>query len=230
MLSSLKKSNLPVNWHKQRPFNRHSVLLYDFISDHNLISANFKFKQKVNYTYFNSSARSYIDHIFVSENSHDKLVACTIIPFCEANLSDHLAMKLTIDLVIATPHMPENNCNTLRSCIPKIDLSKTVNRDKYLKHLKRISRNNSMSNIDIYSCTDTSTAQRLVNTLSDQVIQCINEACECVSRETKSTAKPPSKRKPWGANQQKWLKIENPCGTLFGLRVGSRVRDMYYLL
>ena len=53
-----------------------------------------------------------------------------------------------------------------------------------------------MSNIDIYSCTDTSTAQRLVNTLSDQVIQCINEACECVSRETKSTAKPPSKRKP----------------------------------
>ena len=30
-----------------------------------------------------------------------------------------------------------------------------------------------------------------------------------------------------GANQQKWLKIENPCGTLFGLRVGSRVRDMY---
>ena len=88
--------------------------------------------------------------MFVSENSHDKLVACTIIPFCEANLSDHLAMKLTVDLVIATPHMPENNCNTLRSCIPKIDLSKTVNKDKYLKHLKRISRNNSMSNIDIY--------------------------------------------------------------------------------
>ena len=134
--------------------------------------------------------------MFVSENSHDKLVACTIIPFCEANLSDHLAMKLTIDLVIATPHMPENNCNTLRSCIPKIDLSKTVNRDKYLKHLKRISRNNSMSNIDIYSCTDTSTAQRLMKTLNDQVIKCINEACECVSRETKSTAKPPSKRKP----------------------------------
>ena len=82
-----------------------------------------------------------------------------------------------------------------------------------------------MSNIDIYSCTDTSTAQRLVNKLSDQVIQCINEACECVSRETKSTAKPPSKR--GGANQQKWLKIENPSSTLFGLRVGSRVRDMY---
>ena len=93
--------------------------------------------------------------------------------------------------------MLKNNCNTLRSCIPKIDLSKTVNRDKYQKHLKRISRSNSMSDTDIYSCTDTSTAQRLVNTLSDQVIQCINEACECVSRETKLTAKPPFKRKPW---------------------------------
>ena len=154
-----QNSNLPVNWHKQRPFNRHSVLLYDFISDHNLISANFKFKQNANYTYFNSSARSYIDHMFVSENSHDKLVACTIIPFCEANLSDHLAMKLTMDLVIATPHMLKNNCNTLRSCIPKIDLSKTVNRNKYQKHLKRISRSNSMSDIDIYSCTDTSTCE-----------------------------------------------------------------------
>ena len=73
--------------------------------------------------------------MFASENSHDKLVACTIIPFCEANLSDHLAMKLTIDLVIASPHMLENYCNTLRSFILKIDLSKTVNRDKYLKQL-----------------------------------------------------------------------------------------------
>ena len=36
-----QNSNLPVNWHKQRPYNRHSVLLYDFISDHNLISAEF---------------------------------------------------------------------------------------------------------------------------------------------------------------------------------------------
>ena len=73
--------------------------------------------------------------MFVFKNIHDKLVDCTIIPFCEANLNDHLAMKLTIDLVIVTPHMLENNSNTLRSCIPKIDLSKTVNRDKYLKHL-----------------------------------------------------------------------------------------------
>ena len=69
--------------------------------------------------------------MFVSKNSHDKLVVCTIIPFREANLSDHLAMKLTMDLVIATPHMLKNNVNTLRSCIPKIDLSKNVNRDKY---------------------------------------------------------------------------------------------------
>ena len=45
--------------------------------------------------------------MFVSEYSRDKLVACTIIPFCEANLSDHLAMKLSMDLVIATPHMLE---------------------------------------------------------------------------------------------------------------------------
>ena len=123
--------------------------------------------------------------------------------------------------------MPENNCNTLRSCIPKIDLSKTVNRDKYQKHLKRISRSNSMGDTDIYSCTDTSTAQRLVNTLSDQVIQRISEACECASRETKSTTQPPFKRKPWWSKSTKIAKMENPCGTLFGLLVGSRVGVMY---
>ena len=72
-----------------------------------------------------------------------------------------------------------------------------------------------MSDVEIYSCTDTSTAQRLVNTLSDQVIQCINEVCECVSRETKSTATLLSVNLG-GENQQKWLKIENPWDTLFG--------------
>ena len=126
--------------------------------------------------------------------------------------------------------MLKNNCNTLRSCIPKIELSKTVNRDKYQKHLKRISRSNSMSDTEIYSCTDTSTEQRLVNTLSDQVIQCINEACECVSRETKLTAKPPFKRKPWWSESTKMAKNRKSLWYSIGLRVGSRVRDMYIFL
>ena len=58
--------------------------------------------------------------MFVSENSHDKLVACTIIPFCEANLSDHLAMKLTMDLVIATPHMLKITAIHLDRAFPKL--------------------------------------------------------------------------------------------------------------
>ena len=168
----------------------------------------------------NTSASSVRDHLtstgladdiadiqlIPSRFNNDTSAFCVTLNSIAAEKRAHLAMKLTIDLVIATPHMPKNNCNTLRSCILKIDLSKTVNRDKYLKHLKRISRNNSMSNIDIYSCTDTSTAKRLVNTLSDQVIQCIDEACVCVSRETKSTAKQPSKRKPWWSKSTKMAK------------------------
>ena len=31
--------------------------------------------------------------MFASENSHDKLITCTIISFYEANLSDHLAIN-----------------------------------------------------------------------------------------------------------------------------------------
>ena len=34
---------LSVNWYKQKPFNKHSVFLHDFLGDHNMISANFHY-------------------------------------------------------------------------------------------------------------------------------------------------------------------------------------------
>lgn len=40
------------NWYKVRPFNQHSLLLYDFLCNNELLVSNFSFKQNVNYTYF----------------------------------------------------------------------------------------------------------------------------------------------------------------------------------
>ena len=85
-----QQNNLSVNWYKQRPFNRHSVLLHDLLSEHSMLSAIFKFKQSLSYTYFNYTSRSYIDHILVSEGIYDNVISCAILPHSDDNLSDHL--------------------------------------------------------------------------------------------------------------------------------------------
>ena len=46
---------LSANWYRQRPFNKHSVFLHDFLGDHNMISANFSYKQNINHTYFSGT-------------------------------------------------------------------------------------------------------------------------------------------------------------------------------
>ena len=45
-----KKEALSVNWYKIRPFNCHSLLLFDFLVNNDLVVADFQLKQCVNYT------------------------------------------------------------------------------------------------------------------------------------------------------------------------------------
>ena len=56
------QQNLAVKWYRDRKFNNHSLFLHDFLSDHCLVSANFAFKQNVNYTYFSGS----LSHILIT--------------------------------------------------------------------------------------------------------------------------------------------------------------------
>ena len=50
------------NWFKMHPFNKHSLLLYDFLCDNDLLVCNFDFRQNINFTYFKGTHHSYIDH------------------------------------------------------------------------------------------------------------------------------------------------------------------------
>ena len=52
----------------------------------------------MNYTYFSGTSRSYIDHIFVSENTVNQLNNCTILPHHVDNVGDHLPLKVNISL------------------------------------------------------------------------------------------------------------------------------------
>ena len=55
----------------QRPFNKSSVLLYEFMSENSLIVLNFSFTQTVNYTYEKVNSRAYIDHILITEQMNN---------------------------------------------------------------------------------------------------------------------------------------------------------------
>ena len=42
-----QQRELSRNWYKMRPFNKHSLLLYDFLCDNDLLVCNFDFRQNV---------------------------------------------------------------------------------------------------------------------------------------------------------------------------------------
>ena len=90
--------------YKSKPYNNHSLLLYDLVCDYEMTSANFQYKQSsVAYTYFKGSTRTYIDHVFVSDQLQDSTVGCAILPYDVENTSDHLPMKTTITLQTEQP-------------------------------------------------------------------------------------------------------------------------------
>ena len=59
------KATMQHNWYKQRPFNRHSVLLYDFLCDHELFICNGK-RNMNDFTYSKGATSTYIDYIAIN--------------------------------------------------------------------------------------------------------------------------------------------------------------------
>ena len=60
-----QKQQLSFNWHRLRPFNAHSLILYDFVCDNDMCIGNFGYNQTVNYTYFKGVNRTYIVHVCI---------------------------------------------------------------------------------------------------------------------------------------------------------------------
>ena len=61
--------------YKSKPYNNHSLLLYDLVCDYEMTSANFQYKQSVAYTYFKGSTRTYIDHVITCSSR----ISCRIV-------------------------------------------------------------------------------------------------------------------------------------------------------
>ena len=89
---------LAKSWYEKKPFNHRSALLYNFLTDNDMIVANFKFKQQKDSTYYKTGAQSYIDHVFAPNYVYQSIHRCQILyDKCE-NTSDHFALSCTLEL------------------------------------------------------------------------------------------------------------------------------------
>ena len=89
-------------WCRDHGFSSDSSIIYVFISNNNLVVADFKRHQQVNYTYFGHTNQTYtwIDHILSYEYDVDNTTGCVIIPEEDGNVGDHLPLKIVFDVHI----------------------------------------------------------------------------------------------------------------------------------
>ena len=105
-------TKLQRNWFKERGFNAHSVLLYDFLTSNNMLAADLLFNQKQYYT-FSCVARgvyTWIDHICCSKADVDNIQNCSIIEPESLNVSDHLPIHIDFTASI-NPLILKNDFN-----------------------------------------------------------------------------------------------------------------------
>ena len=190
-------SNLTTNWYKQRPFNRHSLLLHDLICDNNMISANYHYRQKLDYTYFKGHCRSYIDHIFTSEHLIDCLVNCEILDHHSYNTSDHLPVKVHIKLPCDTCDSRyierDNTCGESETIVKNtiIDWTKLENRVRFLEQIRL--NENKIDDAIFNKCSGADQAQVIVDRICNNIINCITNACP----NKDSSPSTSHRRKPW---------------------------------
>ena len=195
-------AQLSPQWYKSKPYNNHSMLLYDFVCDYEMTSANIQYKQSVNYTYFKGSTRTYIDHVFVSDQLQDNTVDCVILSYDVENTSDYLPMKTTIKLQTEQPRNNQEVDHTNMSITSKIDWNVNDNRLKYTNHVDHFS-------MSITPPTDTivsrESAQLQFDTTCQQIINCIQMASNCVAKKI-CQPKSIKKKKPWWTHSTKVAK------------------------
>ena len=158
-------SQLSQNWYKARPFTSHRVLLYDLLCNNSLMSANFAYEQSVDDTYFKGHARSYIDHVFVSEEIRPYITSCSILALHEDNTNGHLSIltKMIIKTQTETLALVD-----VYKCfkINYIDWKSIGYREKYCGALQRSLHN---LNTDHTHVTTPEDGQAFVNQLYDAI-------------------------------------------------------------
>ena len=136
-----QQPTLKQKWYKNRPFSPRSGILYDMISQQEMIVANFVYKQGINYTYAIADAHSYIDHIIIPQYCINMLKSCEILCNDRNNVSDHFA--LCCDICLPITYDPDSEkCSVVKkskenlSEFPKYDWNNFEFQENYEKIVK----------------------------------------------------------------------------------------------
>ena len=191
------------NWHRNYPFNRHSVILYDFLCNNDMFVANFSFEQNVNHTYEKGSCKSYIDHVFLSKYASDIVKDCTIVVDEWQDVSDHLPIRFSVSLSVDNYQVDASSASSMCTMVrkyPRVDWDNLQVRERYAQnlnvHLADLTDNvcSPVCNID--------GAQEKVNLWCQKVIDVIHDSCSFSSTQS-CTTNIKRKRVPWWSPQCK---------------------------
>ena len=137
--AALPQSNqLMENWHRLRPFNQHSVLLYDFVSNNSLVVSNFDFSQDVNYTYYKSNCRTYIDHCMVTSRTELVVKDCSILSNLADNTSDHFPVAIELEIDIS---QSEDDGVSMNNTYQQVNWNQKGMKEAYLESINKFLAN-----------------------------------------------------------------------------------------
>ena len=210
-------ASLSRHWYRARPFNKNSLLLYDFLVTNDLCVANFSFTQPVNYTYKKSHHQSYIDHVFVPVHAIHSVTDCHIMCHDDIIASDHLPLSVTYSLPEAEPQQTCESGTVHEARFPRIHWNKQKIREEYKTKLS-VALANMQKDIpgDI---NDSASADLYVNTTCETLTSTIHNVCQEISNHCHS-GKRGGRRLPWWNQMcssardrtRFWHKIWNACG------------------
>ena len=100
-LPRLPLAQRPAQWARLHGFNAFSRELQRLLDAHDLVTAEFRFSQSLDYTYERGGYSTHIDHILVPHDFiFSQLQSCHIIQPCVDNLSPHLPLICTLSLTV----------------------------------------------------------------------------------------------------------------------------------
>jgi hypothetical protein len=210
--------SLSPGWHKRKGFNSHCSIMYDFMCCNDFIVADFLNEQQVNYTYFchTTGNRSWIDHCLTTSYDTDTITSCSICPLDEDNLSDHLPIKVTIQLQCKTiihhhTHVP----TTHREFVPARWDNCSNNNVYNLSLREKLLKIKFLNNCEIRQSD------------IDGYVDAINQAIHDAAREAGCTQRKTSSPNHSGAPGLPISEKRNVSGGDCGMTMGAQELDVY---
>ena len=208
---------LQTNWYKTRPFNRNSLLLFDFIVNNDLIVSNFCFSQPANFTYFKGHNKTYIDHCITTGYTQDLVQYCHILYDNSDNVSDHLPLCLSINIPYCKKNVSLSSSNSLHKFINWKD-SRIC--DAYQHNVCLMSKDIAIPG-DTYSLNTPEQVQAFVDTYCENITNVLHKAADsAVLSIDKSKCTKKVLRKPWWSDDCRiardrnrfWFSVWRSCG------------------